>query len=105
MLEHEVWRSGDSREAIRLASEAYAIRGIDDRHEAFMVARLSRLLTLGDRYDEAAELIAVGIPLAEHAGSDRALSIMHGTRMLRLTIGPDFYEAMQLSVDSGTSGG
>jgi len=106
VLEHEVWRSGDSREAIRLASEAYAIaRGIDDRHEAFMVARLSRLLTLGDRYDEAAELIAVGIPLAEHAGSDRALSIMHGTRMLRLTIGPDFYEAMQLSVDAARRAG
>ena len=106
VLQRDAWRSGDSHEAIRLASEAYAIaRGIDDYHEAFMVARLSRLLTLGDRYDEAAQLIAVGIPLAERAGNDRALAIIQGTRMLRLTIGPEFYEALQLSVEAARRAG
>ena len=105
VLQRDAWRSGDSHEAIRLASEAYAIaRGIDDYHEAFMVARLSRLLTLGDRYEEAAELIAVGIPLAERAGNDRALAILQGTRMLRLTIRPRFLRGAPTIGRRGTSG-
>jgi class 3 adenylate cyclase len=93
------WRAGDSQRAIQLATESYhAVRNLDNRQESFVVAHLARVLTLSDRLDEAASLLAGGIPLAASISDDRSLAHMYGTRMLQVGHGREFEEALEASV-------
>lgn len=99
VLQRRVWDSGDTPGALALMREAYElVRGRDDRVEALETARLARLACLADRKEEAAELVRRGLEIASSVEDAQARSLLHGTRMMLASFGPEFEEALRASV-------
>jgi class 3 adenylate cyclase len=105
-LENQRWLAGDGLAAVALSQDAFAaVHGHDDYAEATALRNLTRRLTLVDRGDEAHELIAAGIELAERSGNLSALSGLHGTRMLMSPFGPTYDSAYSASLQAAVSAG
>src|SRR5262249_47260287 len=95
-LEQERWNSGDAAGSLALLAEARSlVHGRDDYREAWVVRRMSRVLMLSDRIDDAQALIPEGVELAERSGNMSALAGLHGTRMMLELYGPGFHQARE----------
>ena len=104
-LSRDAWMSGDSPQALSLLEEARElVRGRNDAVEALISARLTRMLTLADRHDEAASLLPDGIELALRSENYQALSLMHGTRMMFSMYGSEFEESFQAATAAARTG-
>ena len=104
-LARVAWSSGDTQRALGLLEEALVlVEGRDDGHEGYTRARLARMLTLAGRVPEAEALLPDGIRLAGSSGNWRALSLLHGTRMMHAGHGPDFEASLQAGLAAARDG-
>ena len=105
-LQRHVWETGDTRAALSLSREAHALaRQGDEATEGYVLSRLTRALALADRPEEASELIPRGIDLATAAGDFRALSLLHGTRMMVAFHGAQFDDALRAALEASRRAG
>jgi class 3 adenylate cyclase len=99
VLENARWLDGDGAGSIAILREALAlVHGHDDYYEAWVLRRLTRVLVLGDRADEAETMLPAAIELAEQSGNLAALSGMHGTRMMLQGFDTGFRESYAAAV-------
>jgi class 3 adenylate cyclase len=101
VLENERWLAGDGPAAIALLREGLSlVHGRDDYQEAWVLRRLTRILMLGDQYDEVTERLPEALRLAERSGNLAALSGLYGTQMMMQFYGPAFRESYALAVET-----
>ena len=104
-LRRAAWEAGDSQQALSMLREAVVlVHGRDDREEAWVLARLTRMLALADLKQEATQLLPEAIQLASRAGNYGALSLMHGTRMMLAQHGRDFDVSIQAATEAARMG-
>ena len=105
VLEQASWLAGDGSNSVAALSEARdLVRGVDDYWEAWVLRRLTRVLVLRDRLEEAEALMPEALELAERSGNLSALSGLHGTRMMMEPYGPAFWTAHDDSVAAARAG-
>lgn len=106
VLEGDLWSSGDSRGAVAIIRDAFAlVRGRNDWQEALVIARLVRLLALSDEREEAMALLPIGIDLATRVENFQALCYLYGTRMNIAPYGPEQVEAFQAGIEAAEKAG
>ncbi|HTW10234.1 MAG TPA: adenylate/guanylate cyclase domain-containing protein, partial [Acidimicrobiales bacterium] len=94
VLQREGWQAGETHPALAMLREAAKlVHGRDDEQEADVLARLVRLLVLADQDTEATKLLGGAVELATRAGNGRALSLLHGSRMLIARDNSELFDA------------
>ena len=92
-------QDGRTPEAVAILRRAViTIEGVDDFHEATILAALCRQLTRSDQIEEATALLPGAIEIAERSLNHRALSFLHVTSMMNSSFGPTF----EVALDSAT---
>lgn len=87
--------------ALSLIQQAQVLaHGRDDHFESLVLARVTRLLVLADRREEAEELLPSAIELATRAQNLDALSALHGTRVISSAYGPEFEGSYKAAVSA-----
>jgi class 3 adenylate cyclase len=93
------WLAGNGQESIALLRDARElIRGRDDKFEAWLLRRLTRIILLGDQLQPDDPLLREGIELAQRSGNLSALSGLLGTRMMLEELGSRFDTTYQEAV-------